>query len=399
MPILQINHSSLDPIFAISCHPSSPVLAIGSATGNVILYRYDGSKLESLTQSNAKISPPDLPAWPIVDVIGREPDTEDTADALMVGWATRRHKQSCRDLKFDSEGARLYTAGKEGIIKQADVTTGKVVGKLQRLDEQASVSCLCPAPNKPFLLVGDDDGSIQCYDTRTMKEAYKLDKVHNECVSFVVDYTPRSDYQFVSGGGTTVANWDFRKPNALHTSESQDDEVLCGSWVNIEQPDTLLCGMGAGPVTVWRPKLNEWEDQISRIKFIKEENVNSILSAMDGSSVWGGLSNGSIMKVRVGDGRKLVTLSHSDEAIETLEMDSSYRLVSQSMDSVLIWGEDEGHEDSEHDDDESSFSDSSDDSASSDDSEVKAPPAKKLKKETKPASVFSNGIAQFDDLE
>ena len=45
-------------------------------------------------------------------------------------WSTRRHPESCRALSFDADGRALISAGTEGIVKVADVESGRVAVKI-----------------------------------------------------------------------------------------------------------------------------------------------------------------------------------------------------------------------------------------------------------------------------
>lgn len=44
-------------------------------------------------------------------------------------WHTKRHKGSCRGVEFSSDGNKLVSVGKDGVIKLADSESGKVVMK------------------------------------------------------------------------------------------------------------------------------------------------------------------------------------------------------------------------------------------------------------------------------
>jgi len=44
-------------------------------------------------------------------------------------WSTKRHKGSCRGVEFTSDGTKLVSVGKDGVIKIADSETGKVIAK------------------------------------------------------------------------------------------------------------------------------------------------------------------------------------------------------------------------------------------------------------------------------
>lgn len=80
-------------VFAISLHPTKPLLATGQLSGHVSCYKFS------------------LPG-------------ETTQE-----WYTKRHKASCRDVTFSIDGTKLISVGKDRVIKLADSETGRVVSK------------------------------------------------------------------------------------------------------------------------------------------------------------------------------------------------------------------------------------------------------------------------------
>ncbi|QPG77129.1 hypothetical protein FOA43_004533 [Brettanomyces nanus] len=370
----------------------------GTAQGEVKLFKYDAQKLEdSVLPFNTYDSSLGLPNCTTVGVYGKEVDLDDVEnDAVVMSWRTKRHKGSCRDVKFDCQGEYIYTAGSDGVIKKADVSTGKVVAKIERNDSaeaeegvEATITRILTVPNKPFLIVGDEDGNVKCYDTNSMEKLYELKKVHGDAVNGICHCAPKSDYKFVSIGSLTLANWDIRKEKVIHKSESQDDEVLSCAWVDQDTQKTMICGMAEGIVTVWKPEYNEFEDQISRINLDKEESAESVISAMDSNDRYGyvGMSNGIVSKIDIAHGRKIEQIFHTekdDDSVSILDLDHEYRLVSAGIDKLKLWSN-KGNDDN---DDAASI-------ASSDSSS--GPPNKKLKPQALP-TISSHGITKFDDL-
>ena len=94
-------HSDL---FALTPHPTSPLIALGLASGHVQINRL-----------------PDV----------EEPTTsKNSSNTIVTQWRTRRHRGSCRSLCFSPNGDQLLSAGTDEIVKLANTETGVVTGKL-----------------------------------------------------------------------------------------------------------------------------------------------------------------------------------------------------------------------------------------------------------------------------
>ena len=84
------------------------IVAVGLASGHVQTYRLPAGADGEVTSSAARNG------YGHIDTV----------------WKTRRHKGSCRTLGFSIDGAQLYSAGTDGIVKVADSATGKVSAKI-----------------------------------------------------------------------------------------------------------------------------------------------------------------------------------------------------------------------------------------------------------------------------
>lgn len=382
-PIFNIHHQA-DPLFAAKCHPSEPIFITGTATGHVQTYRYDYEKLIEIYEDQDKF-PYDISCV-------KYDDFDD--NSIISQWHTKRHKKSCRDICFDlpSGGEKVHSIGSDGMIKTADIKTGLVTNKFNSKTDckfdnnnyELSIFTKClSVPNKNFLLVGDESGNLTCHDTRlkNLGLCYKPSKkLHMaEGINSINYCWPKSDYKIITTGSTNVCEIDLRKPSEpLHTSEDQEDEVLCATWLDQEKQETMICGMG-DVVTTWKPQMNEWEDQISRIRVAKGETVESLVSAMDPDSryVYGGCSNGHIAKIDIIGGKVVERfLQHDPEEDDKvdevlgLDLDHQYRLVSFGTDGFKIWEDEsmvQNRNEEEDDDDLDERSDSDDDGMNTDD--------------------------------
>lgn len=99
-------------LFSLAVHTSSPVIALGLASGHVQLQRL-----------------PVLPSSPSPQSKAKTPSTNGHG-TIETAWRTRRHKGSCRTVIFSSDGENLFTAGTDSIVKVAATETGKVNGKI-----------------------------------------------------------------------------------------------------------------------------------------------------------------------------------------------------------------------------------------------------------------------------
>lgn len=101
-------------LFTQALHPTEPILSVGLASGHVQTYRLPPGATSEDEDEDGDTTLASVNGFGTVDTT----------------WKTRRHQGSCRTLAFGYDGGKLYSAGTDGIVKEADVETGKVTNKI-----------------------------------------------------------------------------------------------------------------------------------------------------------------------------------------------------------------------------------------------------------------------------
>jgi len=122
-------------LFAQAIHPFEPIFAVGISSGHVQSFKLPPAP----TSAENSPSPDEVPIQPF----GRRRSSTASENGLgevETAWRTRRHKGSCRSLAYSPDGALLYSAGTDGLVKAAASEDGRVVGKIAIPDIDGYVS-------------------------------------------------------------------------------------------------------------------------------------------------------------------------------------------------------------------------------------------------------------------
>lgn len=103
-------------LFTQAIHASEPIVSVGLASGHVHTYRLPAGASDDSDNDETLAS-------------------QNGFGHIETTWKTRRHKGSCRSLAFSVDGAQLFSAGTDGIVKVADVATGNVTAKIAIPDD------------------------------------------------------------------------------------------------------------------------------------------------------------------------------------------------------------------------------------------------------------------------
>ncbi|KAF2132005.1 WD repeat-containing protein JIP5 [Dothidotthia symphoricarpi CBS 119687] len=406
-------------LFAQAVHPGEPIVAVGLASGHVHTYRLPPGASDD-SDNDATLA------------------SENGFGHIETAWNTRRHKGSCRTLGYSIDGAQLYSAGTDGIVKVADSATGKVTAKIavpldpanNAIDAPTLVHALSP---QSFILT-TDSSALYIYDIRALGPGSNLKpeathRPHDDYISSLTPLPPTQastsgfSKQWVTTGGSTLAVTDLRR-GVLVRSEDQEEELLSSIIVTglskkgTNVGEKVLVGAGNGVVTLWERGV--WDDQDERITVDRSKGGGESLDALallpDGVGPGGkiaavGMGNGGLRFIKIGPNKVIAELKHdelSQEAVIGLGFDVHGRMISGGGKTVKVWGEKTWQDvdteeeevaavvakrDHESDDDEDSDEDMED---SSDEEEQKQ--KRKKRKRNKGTQQKGHGILQFSGL-
>ncbi|CAO2657229.1 Nn.00g033550.m01.CDS01 [Neocucurbitaria sp. VM-36] len=412
-------------LFAQAIHPEEPIVAVGLASGHVQTYRLPPGAGDASDQDATAAS-------------------ENGFGHIETAWKTRRHKGSCRTLGFSLDGAQLYSAGTDGIVKVADSATGQVTAKIalpldpahHGIDAPTLVHALSPQS----LIVTTDSSALHIYDLRHLAGTSSLKpenthRPHDDYISSLTPLPPSQastsgfSKQWVTTGGSTLAVTDLRR-GVMVRSEDQDEELLTSlivtglSTKGTNVGEKVIVGAGNGVLTLWERGV--WDDQDERIVVDRSkgggESLDSVALLPDGVGPGGkivavGMGNGGIRFAKIGPNKIVAELKHDElaqEGVIGLGFDVTGRMISGGGKTVKVWGE-QTWQDVDEDEDEDTEehhgtgtgkrgpeSDSAQDSDDDmeDSSEEEEPKQKRKKrKRNKGKQQKGHGILQFSGLD
>lgn len=317
-------------LFTQAIHPTSPLLALGLASGHVQLQRLPSSDAHEARNS-----------------------TIETA------WRTRRHKGSCRSLCFGHDGEHLFSAGTDGIVKVAATETGQVASKVAVPLHGNSIdpTSVLHAQSPQTLLLSTDSSALYLYDLRTnstfaSSKPQQTHHPHDEYVSSITPLPPTDtstsglSKQWATTGGGTIAIMDLRK-GILIQSEDQGEEILSSCVVD----EKLVVGSEKGSLRIWQ--VGSWDDNEQTIAVVGKGASADVLAAVgERPLVAVGMDDGSVRFVYLGRKRPKVLheaeVRHDEvEGVLGLGFEVGERLISGGGQVVKVWEETYGVDDGE----------------------------------------------------
>lgn len=322
-------------LFAQAIHPSSPLLALGLASGHVQLQRLPSSD-----------------------------PTEARNSTIETAWRTRRHKGSCRSLCFDHDGEQLFSAGTDGIVKVAATETGQVASKIAVPLHNDSIdpTSVLHAQSAQTLLLSTDSSALYLYDLRAnatfaSSKPQQTHHPHDDYVSSITPLPPTENSksglskQWATTGGSTIAIMDIRQ-GMLIKSEDQGEEILSSCILD----GKLVVGSEKGVLRIWQ--VGSWDDSEQTVAVVgKGASADVVAAVGENPMVAVGMDDGYVRFVDMGRKRPRVLheaeVRHDEvEGVLGLGFEVGGRMISGGGQVVKVWEESYGADDVEDEEDE-----------------------------------------------
>lgn len=191
-----------DGVAALSFNPNLELIAVGTFTGDVAVYKYSDDVCE--LQSNHEL-----------------------------------HVKAIRDVEFSKDGKHILSCSKDKSILRTDVETGKLTNMWDGA-HSSPINTLYILDEHRFC-TGCEEGYVKLWDTRQKEAVFSL-RVMEDHVSAIIS-TPQNRHLAVASGGTiTSINVNSRKIQVQ--SEDYDHDFTC---LGLFRHDTkLLAGSSKG---------------------------------------------------------------------------------------------------------------------------------------------------------
>ncbi|CAA2972869.1 WD repeat-containing 55 [Olea europaea subsp. europaea] len=341
--------------FDLDFHPSNNLVAAGLITGQLLLYRFAA---ESQPQRLLEVS---------------------------------AHTESCRALRFISEGRAIVTGSPDCSILATDIETGSEIVRLEN-SHGAAVNRIINL-TESTIASGDDNGCIKVWDTR-QRSCCNTFNAHEEYIS---DMTFASDSMKLLGtsGDGTLSVCNLRSNKVQTRSEFSEDELL--SVVIMKNGRKVICGTQTGTLLLY--SWGFFKDCSDRFVDLSPNSVDALLK-LDEDRVIAGSENGIISLIGILPNRIIQPIAeHSEYPVERLAFSHDRKFLgSISHDQTLkLWDMEDLLQGSVRNNSAVADSDSDSDEMEVDDGMQKPSKGTKTKMASKGQN-FSNSENFFADL-
>ncbi|KAK6637781.1 hypothetical protein RUM44_008203 [Polyplax serrata] len=281
-----------DLLVDISFHPDNEIVAAGNVVGDVLMYKYSNDSNELLR-------------------------------------TLELHVSACRDIEFSSDGAVLYSCGKDKSIMLTDTETGKLKKFYDNAHEDPLYSLYVFDEN--VICTGDEEGTIKVWDIRRDTPVMSFKKMED----FVSDIITNDAKKFLvcSSGDGTITSFNMSTKKMFIQSEGYDAELNCMQVLKYECK--LLAGSSKGKMYLFNwGEFGYHSDEYSGPK----SAINKMLAITE-HTVIAGYEDGTIRAANFFPQKQLGIVGQHEFSIESMDIshDGEY-IASTSLDQrVKFW--------------------------------------------------------------
>lgn len=246
--------TSTNFIFALGCHPKSPILAFGDISGLLSVWKYDENTLKTSELSSRKV-----------------------------------HGAAIRSLCYSESGNYIVTSSSDKSIMVHDSETGKVF--LRKKDAHSSAVNVISVLDDNLLATGDDKGIVKIWDTREKKMIRK----YKENVDYITDFTYVDEKKtlLTTSGDGCLSIFDIRHNKPIAVSANQDEDLL--SVCVIKNMTKAAVGTSEGSLLFFN--WGDWGDSTDRFTELQHSGSIDSIVQTDDTQIILGSSDGGIRKI------------------------------------------------------------------------------------------------------
>lgn len=273
-------------------HPSQDLLAVGTTTGDVIVYSFTN---EECTVKNTH----------------------------------EVHSKSVRDVEFNEEGDLLISTARDRSIMVTDVETGKLKRFWDDAHEEP-VYTMSMISEHTFA-TGDDGGVLKLWDLRQKEPVFKLKEV-DDFISCIITNEQKKYLLMTSGDGyLTTINMNQRKMYVQ--SEPYEEELTC---MGIFRKDSKLV-VGSSKGNFYTFNWGQFGYHCDAFTG-PQAGVNRMVPITERIAVTGG-EDGILRAMHLVPGRVLGIVGQHSLAVETIDINSSGELIASSShdNDIRFW--------------------------------------------------------------
>jgi len=255
-----------------------------------------------------------------------------TTDTVSKISSFKRHKDSCRSIRFYSDEKFLSCASNGSI----GFGTGDNIEWLRK--KTAVGANVIEKWGDHCFVVGDDNGMLEGYDLRTPATNGPLFRCteHDDFISSVI--FGKNDMLVSGAGDSRLGVFDLRTKKLFALSDEQEDEIL--SLEIIKDGEKVVCGGQTGTIALFQ--WGDFGDQKDRLPD-HPESVDAMVKISEDAIVTG-CSDGKLRVVSLYSqihGNRILSVlgDHDDNSINGLTISPDQKeIVSCSVDSqIRFW--------------------------------------------------------------
>ncbi|XP_034241409.1 WD repeat-containing protein 55 homolog [Thrips palmi] len=271
-----------DGVAALSFHPQEDMIAVGTFTGDVVIYKYSDEECELLHTHES-------------------------------------HVKAIREIEFSKDGKNIFSASKDKSILMTDVETGKLTNLWDQAHSSPVHSLYVLDQNR--FCSGCEEGHVKLWDSRQREPVFSF-QVMQDMVTDIIS-TPQCRHLAVACGGTITSININAKKIQVQSEEYEHDFTCLGLF---RMDSKLLAGSSKGSTYMFN--WGEFGYHCDEMPGFKQP-VSCLLPVTETVAITG-WEDGKIRATHLFPNQSLGIVGQHDFAIECLDISNNGTIIASS---------------------------------------------------------------------